>query len=188
MNPPPANGFVLTTNVFWRQRQQQLSWLGRWDKRELKSLYPVASVTVTHDSRLVLYLLLASLPSITLSTSCLPTYSYSTSPYQQQHIMSTRVYVGKLSPDVRRADIEDLFRDYGVSLPPFLRTRLMRVFLTHSRLGTSLSSLPLSPSSYSASTMFASWARLALSSSSTPVTLKMPSRTLMAKTLWASES
>lgn len=30
--------------------------------------------------------------------------------------MSTRVYVGKLPPDVRRGDIEDLFRDYGVSL------------------------------------------------------------------------
>ncbi|CDU23583.1 related to pre-mrna splicing factor srp55 [Sporisorium scitamineum] len=27
--------------------------------------------------------------------------------------MSTRVYVGKLPPDVRRGDIEDLFRDYG---------------------------------------------------------------------------
>ena len=30
--------------------------------------------------------------------------------------MSTRVYVGKLPADVRRGDIEDLFRDYGVSL------------------------------------------------------------------------
>lgn len=32
--------------------------------------------------------------------------------------MSTRVYIGKLPTDVRRGDIEDLFRDYGVSLVP----------------------------------------------------------------------
>ena len=29
--------------------------------------------------------------------------------------MGTRVYIGKLPVDVRRGDIEDLFRDYGVS-------------------------------------------------------------------------
>ena len=34
------------------------------------------------------------------------------------HTMSTRVYIGKLPTDVRRGDIEDLFRDYGVRFSP----------------------------------------------------------------------